>query len=105
MMKVLVLAVLSFGLGFGCVADEQELRPSETLGQVEQNVGEPCSAHYTCALGQSCSPTTSTCQYFFVVGPTTNACIDTMQCQYQYSWNSYCYYGNPQGTYGECRLY
>jgi hypothetical protein len=104
MMKVLVLAVLSFGLGFGCVADEQEPLPSEALGQVEQNVGEPCSGHYMCRLGEECRDTTATCQSYFVIGPAANPCIDTLQCQYQYSRNSYCYY-RDQGPYGECRLY
>lgn len=105
MMKVLVLAVLSFGLGFGCVADEQEPPPSEALGQVEQNVGEPCSGHYMCRLGQKCSDTTATCQSFAVFGPSQNSCIDSLQCVYQFDPNSYCYYSNPQGSYGECLRY
>ncbi len=102
MMKVLVLVSMIFALGFGCATDEQEPLLEDGVGQVEQQVGGPCSANYMCPLGNRCYPSTWTCGSFPVFGPSQNSCIDDLQCHYQFAPNSHCYYSNPLGSYGEC---
>lgn len=105
MKKVLVLVFMMVGMSFGCVAEEQDSLPKEGVSQVQQEVGEPCSANYQCRLGTRCYTSTWTCGSFPVFGPSQNSCIDSLQCQYQFDWDSYCHYNHPQSSYGECLRY
>jgi hypothetical protein len=38
-----------------------------------------------------------------VFGPSINPCLDTLQCQFQWYWFSYCD-RPPWASYGECKL-
>lgn len=113
-MKVLVLVSLSIFLGFGCATDEpldSAGDPTEeALEQVEQEVNGPCRGNFHCPLGQRCDLTTPypggggelwTCRSYFVIGPVTNPCVDTPQCQFQFNINSYCNI-QPGAAYGQC---
>jgi hypothetical protein len=111
MMTVLVLVLLC--LSFGCTTDESgplpDDTPAEELGQVEQALGGPCRANYMCPLGEYCDFSRPygnmwTCMPYAVWGPSINPCLDDLQCQYQYTWYSYCYFSGAT-TYGECVAY
>lgn len=116
-MKVLVLVSLSLGLGFGCATNPDEILDpvedsAEEILSLEQPANDiPCQANYHCPLGQRCNllypypggdGSLWTCRSYFVIGPVTNSCIDTPQCQAQFHLNSTCVYRNPGGSYGEC---
>jgi hypothetical protein len=110
MMMVTALVSAALGLGFGCASEEPGAPPDDSLGQVEQEVGGPCRQNYECPLGERCDLTQPhplgggnswTCVGYPVFGPSQNPCLDTMQCQFQYYWFSYC--NRPEGaSYGEC---
>ena len=116
MRSIMILVSISLCLNFGCALDEPEPPPGDPakddLGQVEQAIGGPCRQNYECPLGERCdlsqphplgSGSTWTCQPYAVFGPSVNPCVDTLQCQYQWYWFSYCD-RPPWASYGECKL-
>ena len=106
----MVLVSMSFGLNFGCAADNPGPLPDEDVEQVAQEIGGPCRMDYECPLAERCDLTQPhplgngnswTCVGYPVFGPSVNPCLDTLQCQFQYSAFSVC--DRPAGaSYGMC---
>jgi hypothetical protein len=107
---MMVLASVSLGLSFGCVSDQSGPDPDEDTGQVEQAIGGPCRQNFECPLAERCDLTQPhplgggnswTCVGYPVFGPSVNPCLDTLQCQFQFSVFSVCDIP-PGASYGMC---
>lgn len=106
MKKVLVSVVMFMALGAGCATSEEAQQPSDSLDQVEQEVGGPCRENSWCPLGERCDfsqpyGTMWTCVAYAVVGPWPHPCVDTAQCRAQWWSDSTCVF-QPGMSYGSC---